>query len=204
MARGAHEIPKKNKFPSWGLILLLLLPALCVGGVIAYLSASAGPLTNKFTVAPDAVVAVNQTMADPQYSNNVVVTDQGYAVYLRAAVVVNWEKTVDGKREILSKIPEASLDYSLSAKDENPWIQLSDGFYYYRYVITDHGQFPPPVSLQVLPGNRHPEYELKMTVYAQTVQAVGTTDEDHTTPNKDAVFDAWGVEASAFLKDDEP
>lgn len=203
MARGAHEIPKKNKFPAWGLILLLLL-TLSVGGVTAYLSASSDTLTNKFTVAPDAVVAVNQTMADPQYSNNVVVTDQGYAVYLRAAVVVNWEKTVDGKREILSKIPEASLDYSLSAKDESPWIQLGDGFYYYRYVIADSGQFPPPVSLQVLPGNRHPEYELKMTVYAQTVQAVGTTDEDHTTPNKDAVFDAWGVEASAFLKDDEP
>lgn len=203
MARGAHEIPKKNKFPAWELILLLLL-TLSVGGVTAYLSASSDTLTNKFTVAPDPVVAVNQTMADPQYSNNVVVTDQGYAVYLRAAVVVNWEKTVDGKREILSKIPEASLDYSLNAEDGSPWIQLGDGFYYYRYVIADSGQFPPPVSLRVLPGNRHPEYDLKMTVYAQTVQAVGTTDEDHTTPNKDAVFDAWGVEAAAFLKDDEP
>ena len=192
MARGAHEILKKNKYPARGLILLLLLPALCVGGVIAYLSASAS-LTNSFTPNAPATVTVNE-------DNQVTVDYQDYAVYLRSAVVVNWVKDGDPS-SILGETPVLGTDYELTY-DTKVWHQHSDGFFYYRSVIE-----ADKTNLSVAtitPKTSRSGYSLEATILAQTVQAVGTTDEDHTTPNKDAVFDAWGVEASEFIGKTNP
>ena len=189
MARGAHEIPKKNKFPAWGLILLLLL-TLSVGGVTAYLSASSGSLKNVLPIAEKPDITVGK-------DNSISVPDKGYAVFLRAAVVVNWEKTDEGQRNILAAMPEEGegKDYTVSVNSN--WVKVGD-FYYYEPVIVEGGDIPAPVSFQVLPGNRHPEYELKMTVYAQTVQAVGETDGDPKAnpviPPVPAVVDAWNVD----------
>ena len=195
--RGTQEIPRKRGFTARALILLLLLLALSVGGVTAFLSTSDGPLTNSFKVEENPGMGVNPPENEnPVYNNDITVNTisydySGYAVFLRAAVVVNWEK--DG--DILAEMPVEGTDYELTLNQTTSegigWTKLSDGFYYYQAVISERAQYPAPVTI-TRKGN---EGELKVTVLAQTVQAVGTTD----VGDEPAVYDAWGVMPSDFL-----
>lgn len=186
----AHEHKRTNKRISpllWVILIILLLGA-SVGGVSAYLSASTGALENSFTVDEHPTVKVN---AD----NSITVTNSGYAVYLRAAIVVNWVNEANGN--ILAEIPEKgdSGDYSLTLGDN--WVKHTDGFYYYRSKImantTDTTTTPVVTTLSDNTDSPNPEgYTLSMRIAAQTVQAVGTTD----STNADAVEDAWGITAA--------
>lgn len=190
MARGAHEIPRKNKFPIRGLILVLLLLAISVGGVTAYLSASDGPLSNVFTVEDHPGLGVNPATADAGYKNRISVSVLDYAVYLRAAVVVNW---VNANGDILAEMPVAGQDRDYELTVSNQWREIN-GIYYYTSVIQKNGTIEPPVTIS--PVTAKDGYTLKMTIYAQTVQAVGTTDDG----TKTAVEDAWGVAATEFIQ----
>lgn len=196
MARGAHEIPGKNKLPVRGLILLLLLLALAVGGVTAFLSTSDGPLTNNFPIEDHPSLGVNPSENDnPQYNNDIVINtisggSSGYAVYLRAKVLVNW---VNANGDILAEMPVAGQgrDYELTVS--NQWREIN-GIYYYTSVIQKNGTIEPPVTITNAVNKTG--YQLKVTVLAQTVQAVGETDDG----SKTAVEDAWGVSATDFIQ----
>ena len=175
MARGKYEAPHKRRSPIFGILLALVIFGATTGGVAAYLSLSSGEVTNKFDNGPPSVVEVN---AD----NTITVRDLGYAVYLRAAVVINW---INDSGEILADVPVKDTDYSLSLGDG--WKNI-DGFYYYSSKIQADTKTDPVVTMTTKTVKAG--YELKITVIAQTVQAIGQTDGN--TP-VDAVKDAWGV-----------
>lgn len=170
---------RSQKLKIWTAVLIVLvLLAAGTGGVYAYLSANSGPVSNTFTpetpVTPSA--AVSTTGAGQTYNVTVNVPDAGYAVYVRAAVVVTWQK--DG--QIYGQAPV----YTVSGAN---WFKHGD-FYYYKLPVSSSA----PLNLEVNVTSSTPPaegYKIHVEVISQTIQAVGTVD-GGTTP---AVTDAWGV-----------
>ena len=183
MKHGKREIPRKRKPLLMRVLLTVAVAGLAVVGVAAYLSHSSNSVKNDFSVENHPVVTVSDS--------GITVTDPGYAVYLRAAVVVNWVNKENGN--ILAVQPVAGTDYTLTVK-EGKWKE-ADGFYYYIEKISSNGSVSLPVT--VTPKDTKEGYELKVSIAAQTVQAVGTTDGDSPV---DAVQDAWGEAAANLLK----
>jgi hypothetical protein len=97
----------------------------------------------------------------------------GYKVYVRAIVVVNWIKD-----EAICATPDGA-SYVVTA---NGWTKQGDFYYYNQAVDSLEDSFE--VTYDKKPG-----YDVQVQVVCQTVQAVGTDDED----SKTAVEDAWGV-----------
>lgn len=179
----AHEqqntATKRTSHLLW-LILILLLLGSTVGGVSAYLSASSNELTNTFAMDEPPKITVN--------NSSITVEDPGYAVYLRAAVVVNWKNTSNGN--LLAEVPTEGTDYNLSLGTN--WFKHSDGFYYYKDKMFDgenDAKMPLP-AFTLNPLTTKTGYALTIQIAAQTVQAVGTTDG---VDPVDAVVDAWGI-----------
>ncbi len=183
MKHGKREIPRKRKPLLMRVLLTVAVAGLAVVGVAAYLSHSSNSVKNDFSVENHPVVTVSDS--------GITVTDPGYAVYLRAAVVVNWVNKENGN--ILAVQPVAGTDYTLTVNED--WKQGDDGFYYYTEAITSGVEKLSPVAVTQIKANG--DYTLKVSIAAQTVQAVGTTDGDSPV---DAVQDAWGEAAANLLK----
>ena len=172
MRHGKFETPRRQFSPTVWIVLLLAVTAMSLGGVGAYLLHSADqPVDNTFIIESHPQVSI-----DDNY--NVTVTSD-YAVYLRAAVVVNW-KCTNGK-PVLATMPVEGKHYTVN-KD---W-ELKDGnFYYYKSSVTNGTIEAPIVTVNGTKTN----YELVADVAVQAIQAVGTVD-GGTTP---AVENAWGL-----------
>lgn len=169
-------------------MISVLLVCSCIT-VFAYLSAFTGPLNNMFSVFSNPVTTVNDTMdvVNSKKTNSCVnVGNPGYAVYVRAAIVITWEKS-DGSVHAEVPLEGTGKDYLISL-NETDWLKGADGFYYYRDMITSGDTAPLIVSLTEI--NQPPEdFTMHVEIIAQTIQALGTTD----VSDIPAVVDAWGV-----------
>lgn len=170
--------------PLFWVVLIVVILGLSFGGVSAYLTWSSDGVENQFIFAehPQATVSSENGM-----DYTISVTDPGYAVYLRATVIVNWENEnvnpTTNDHNILAAMPVLDTDYALTLQEN--WTIDSDGFYYYLPKIQDTSSIPFVTVKELAPKNG---YNLKVTVLAQTIQAVGTTDADDSVT---AVQDAW-------------
>lgn len=192
MGRYVGKYCKKRRIPlgSWLLVALAVL-SLTVGGVVAYLSASTDAVENKFVSDASTDPAVIETFRNNEKTNVVVdVGDPGYAVYVRAAVVVTWKDT-DGN--VWGEAPEAGVDYTIDLGED--WFLGSDGFYYYTEPVAYDGEDGTTKlttnlidSCAPVAGKAPTGYTLNVEIIAQTIQALGTTDGD-----VPAVTAAWGV-----------
>lgn len=197
MAGYAGKYCKKRRIPlaSWVLILLAGM-SLMVGGVVAYLSASTGAVLNHFIPEVAEDPSIVETFEDNEKTNvKVNVGEPGYAVYVRAAVVVTWKDKVNG--DVLGVMPQAGVDYTIALGDN--WFQGSDGFYYYRSPVAYDGEKDSSKLTENLINSCKPKdgktpagYHLNVEIVAQTIQALGTTDDDNTP----AVAKAWGVDVA--------
>lgn len=177
---------KKNSKRSISLLASVLVIALSVITVAAYLFINLGPLTNKFQPA---------VAQDPEVNNDysIKVPNKGYAVYVRAAIVVNWQyKDGEGNVKVLGDVPVEGVDYTLTLNADD-WLKGSDGFYYYKTMVTPAekdttasivSEFTT-LKTVVYDGV---EYSVNIDIISQTIQALGTTDDG----TKRAVEDAWG------------
>ena len=182
MNRKKHEtFPKRKNVPVIAILLLIALLGAATGGVVAYLSTSTDSVTNEFSQALAPVVAV-------QENNSIKIEDPGYAVYLRAAVVVNWKND----DHILAEIPKENTDYTITPG--NGWKKI-DSFYYYQSAVMSETTTSPVVQVTKIKEKKG--YDLEVNVAVQAVQAVGTTDNS---PEKSAVEDAWGISAADFIQ----
>lgn len=165
------------------LIASVLLLTASIGTVYAYLSATTEEHTDTFIPA-DAVIPI-VSVSPPQTGTataSVTVPNAGYPVYVRAAVVVNWIKINKENRKICATPDGAQYSVSTDGWTEN------GNFYYYNSAIDASND----VVLQNTITVTYTEvdgYEVQVQVIAQTIQAVGTVDNETNT----AVFDAWGV-----------
>lgn len=183
MAHGKHVAKKGNRrlWPAVLLVAVILLVA-SFGGVVAYLSTSAGPVTNDFT---------KQTDGNPALSNYAVTIDKdlGYSVYVRAIPVINWK---DANGNVLGEAPLAGGDYTITM-NATDWFEQG-GFWYYTKPVNPGGATTALIS--AIKVNAAPEgYSLTVDMAAQIIQALGSTDVsgEPYTDGIPAVQDAWGV-----------
>lgn len=186
---------KTKKIPalSWVLMGIALL-AMISGGVAAYLSYSTPAVSNSFEADTDQDPAILETMENNVKSNVAVSVsaDQGYAVYVRAAIVATWRRgdtEPDGQEILLPQAPQPDTDYTLSLNLTNTGWFEEGGFYYYRPMVNP-GASTAELITSCTPNVTKEGYVLNVEIMAQTIQALGTTDANGTP----AVTDAWGVQ----------
>lgn len=171
------------------IVLVLLTAVLLIataGAVYAYLSANAG------TGVSNSMEPAGET--DPIISAYAVdVGTPGYAVYVRAIVVVTWQ---DASGNIYGQMPVEGQDYVVdwNVGDGKTWFQ-KDGFYYYRQPVAYDGEnvssrYTTALLNQITVNREIDGYTLKAEIISQTIQAVGYTNDSSSIP---AVQDAWGV-----------
>ena len=178
--------PKKQRMPmaSW-LIALLAAASLTTGTVAAYLAVASNEIKNTFSAEDQVDPTVSETFSGTKKENVYVqVGDPGYAVYVRAAIVVTWKNSDD---QVWSAAPQPE-EYSLTIGEG--WKKGADGFYYHLAPVPS-GESTEVLIKECSPIAQAPEsgYTLSVEIMTQTIQALGTTD-DGEIP---AVQDAWGV-----------
>lgn len=204
---------KKRRLPRLLIVGVILLALLSVSA-LAYLSASTSGLVNTFEPAKETDPGIKETVNDPLTVKENVYVDvgnPGYAVYVRAAIVVNWEENgidASGNKTIITDTgrfhataPVAGTDYtiSLNTATDGPWFLGKDGFYYHKTMVNPNESTKALInSCQLEEGVDPPDgYHLDVKIVAQTIQALGTTDNDaHGKPvavGTPAVEDAWKV-----------
>jgi len=182
MAHGMHIATKAKRrlWPAWLLIAVIVLAA-SFGGVAAYLSTTAGPVTNEFDIAGEQ---------DPTVEGYVVSVpaDLGYSVYVRAAVIVNW-KAENG--DVLAQAPVQGADYSITM-NETDWFEYR-GFWYCRAAVAPGGSTATLIG-DLTVATEQSGYTLTAELAAQTIQALGSTDvADPYSDGTPAVTEAWKV-----------
>lgn len=168
-------------------LTVLLIAAVTVATVYAYLKTSTPAVTNSFAADVDPDITITESFKDDVKSNVAVqVGDTGYSVYVRAAIVVTWKNAENG--DVLATKPVAGVDYTITLNDSD-WFE-KDGFYYHKAAVPSEGTTANfIISCKPIAGKAPAGYGLNVEIVAQTIQSAGTTD----TGDTPAVTDAWGV-----------
>ena len=180
------------------LIAACVLVMIMAVTAMAYLSATTEKVENSLTPATDPWPTVQEIFQDNVKADvKVNVGNLDYAVYVRAVILVNWEK--DGSSGTYYGLaPTLGTDYTL-ALNTGDWFE-KDGFYYYKTSIHS-GSTANLINNCTLAATADPPagYHLMVQIVAQTIQALGGTDSDDTP----AVTAAWGIEVNTdgTLKD---
>lgn len=122
---------KQTVKPSALLVSLLLLLTVTVGGTLAFLLDSSGPITNVFT--PSQVTTKVDESFNGSVKSNVRIRNTGdTAAWIRAAVVITWQ---DADGNVYGKAPVANEDYTISYDLVSGWEKGDDGFYYWTKPV---------------------------------------------------------------------
>ena len=177
MYNGSHVSPRKKSGRSRRPLLLLaslvLLLALAVGGTVAWLNSSSGPVTN--TMSPGQVpITINETINETFNGitkSGVTVTNTGNIdAYIRVAIVAN---AVDENGNIIAG---TAPSYTVN---ETNW-QYLDGYYYYKGAVAPDGTTEALFtgSVTVTGG--------ELNILAESIQVLGGIN------GKTASVYAWG------------
>ena len=165
------------------LVLLIAIAALMtasIGGTVAWLATSSGPITNTFTPAHVSVSVTDEI--DGNTKENVQITNTSdIPVYMRVAVVANWYEGEDANKKIVAPWN----DYrGFAAKVSGNWEQDGNYFYYKGTVAakTPVELFKNGEGYSAVNNTDYPNAHLEMDIIAQVIQATPT----------DAVTAAWG------------
>lgn len=112
------------------LVSLLLLLTVTVGGTIAFLMDSAGPLNNLFNPS-QVTTKVEETLSGDTKSNVYIKNTGDTDAWIRAAVVITWQ---DEDGNVYGQAPVAGTNYTDWTPGRN-WVKGSDGFYYYTKPV---------------------------------------------------------------------
>lgn len=168
-------------------LVVLLLAAAVTAGVYAYLQTKGNLAQNTIEPAPEPTIQIQESLReenDRVVKENVCVDvgNPGYAVYVRATIVATWQ---DQDGNIFYQMPTQGTAYTLQINTED-WFQAGE-FYYFKKPVNS-GKTDELIELCKWIGDPPVDgYDLHVEVIAQTIQAVGTTDEG----NIPAVEDAW-------------
>lgn len=168
----------KNRPHKKGKLLVISLAVLCLcilsGTTLAYLVTGAGPISRIFTPGTVSceVVKAEETVG---YAENVKIKNTGTApAYIRAAIVVTFEKVENGNIIVSSITPDEG-DYLIQFAENENWEKGKDGFWYYTQPVaagatTDDLIVLCDDSRSVAPRG----YTLTVEVVASAIQASGT------------------------------
>ena len=181
-----EQAPVRRRLPvgAWILIAAAVI-LMMVGGVVAYLSATTGAVTNDFTADKVVNPTIEESFDGTTKTNvKVNVGNPGYGVYVRAAIVVTWK---DAGGNVLGTAPVAGTDYEIAFG--SGWFKGADGYYYHKAMVESGVTSDLIVSCKPIDGKTPAGYGLDVEIMAQIVQALGTTD----TGNTPAVTDEWKI-----------
>lgn len=112
-----------------GIVAVALAAVLTVGGTVAFLVASTGPVTNTFTPA-NVSTEIEEGFNGTTKSDVRVENKSDIPVYVRAKVVINW---VDADGNVVTSVP-VGYSYTITnadgttANDISAWFPLRVGF----------------------------------------------------------------------------
>lgn len=153
---------------------IVLVLTVTVGGTLAYLITSSGPVTNTFTPARVTCAVIENGKPSgnrTEYNvgttkSDVVIKNTGTtAAYIRAAVAANW---VVGT-EIVAPVAISSGDLDLGSG----WSAGSDGYYYYDSSVEAGGSTSALIDSYTVADAGTPPTgaHLEMTIVCQAIQA---------------------------------
>ena len=162
MYSGAHVKPRKKsggRRPLLLLVSLVLILALAVGGTVAWLNSSSGPVTN--TMTPGKVpITINETFDGAKKSGVSVTNNGNIDAYIRVAIVAN---AVDKNGNIIAgKAP----DY-VSLVNTDYWQPLEDGYYYYKGAVAPGNTTKPLFTDDVTVTDG------ELNILAESIQVLG-------------------------------
>ena len=175
---------------------LVLLAVSIVGGTLAFLLDTAGPVENTFE--PTYVPIEVEEDFDGETKKDVTIRNTGnIPAYIRATYVVNW---ADEDGNIWGTPPVEGEDYTIEINfadwKQNP--SDKDAYYYYTSAVAaNSGETTNFINICSLKENVMPpkdadgsEYYLRVDILAQSVQS----------EPDDAVLDLWGVDPTTLGK----
>lgn len=161
------------------LIALIVILTCAVGGTLAWLVDSTGPVTNTFT--PGMITCeINETNSGGVKSNVTVTNTGNVSAYIRAAIVIN---LVDSEGNVYAKAPAAGTDYNMTPAASG-WTKKGD-YYYYNGAVAASGTTTNLIDSITEVGS-HDGYHLQVTVLAEAIQAEGGNG------TQSAAENAWG------------
>lgn len=144
---------------------LVLVLGLSVGGTLAYLVTSTGPVTNTFT--PGEVKTEIEEQFKDDIKENVKVKNTGTVdAYIRAQIVINW---VDEDGNIVAD-PGEDAKYDLDM-GSNKWQKEADGFWYYTEKVGAGGKTENLIDRCVVTTPADAGVGLQVTILSQAIQA---------------------------------
>ena len=149
--------------------LVIVLLTFSVGGTIAWLVTSTGPITNTF--APSTVDTQVLEEFNGTSKSSITVYNKNYAtnipVYVRVRLVANW---VNANGEIVAP---ATITVSYNTTN---WTQSGD-YYYYNEVLpvddTTENLLSSPIVQPTVPDGVPADSKLQVVVLHQSIQADG-------------------------------
>ena len=185
-----------------GIAAVALAAVLTVGGTVAFLVASTGPVTNTFTPA-NVSTEIEEGFDGTTKSNVRVENKSDIPVYVRAKVVINW---VDAAGNVVTSVPEG-YSYTMnptSLPANSEWVLGADGFWYYTVALTAFDNIEEAgtdqtknliYSIVVTKGGN--DFNLSVQILTEAIQASGTTT-DASGNEVSAVVDAWSPTVSGI------
>lgn len=168
MYNGSHVSPRKKsggpRRPLLLLVSLVLLLALAVGGTVAWLNSSSGPVTN--TMSPGQVpITINETINETFNGitkSGVTVTNTGNIdAYIRVAIVAN---AVDENGNIIA----GTAPSYVSLVNTDYWQLLEDdGYYYYKGAVAPGDTTKPLFTDDVTVTDG------ELNILAESIQVLG-------------------------------
>lgn len=171
------------------LLIAVVVIAVITASVYAIFLRNSDTVKNTFTPAVSKIPDIQESFDGTTKKDvKIEVGKTEYPVYVRAALVFNWQEK-DNSNEVVYFSQPTKDDYLLKI-NESKWELKSDGYYYYSDPVPSNG-VTDALILECEPVNPAPDekYTLSVKVLAQTIQAVGRTDDD----SKLAVEDAWSI-----------
>ena len=191
------------------LVSIFLLLTVTVGGTIAFLVDSDGPLNNRF--APSRVTTkVEETLSGTTKKDVKIQNTGDTDAWIRVAVVVTWQ---DEAGNIYGQAPVAGMDYTITYDLNNGWEQGNDGFYYWTKPVAANNVTGTLITnctaLQaktVSTGDEPVTYYLSVEIIASGIQSKparvfneewkssGLTVKDHDGDGNELAPDKWVLE----------
>lgn len=141
------------------LVSLLLIVTATVGGTIAFLMDSDGPLHNLFNPSEVTTEVVEELSGNTK--SNVKIKNTGDTdAWIRAAVVVTWQ---DKDGNVYGRAPVAGTNYKAWTPGEG-WEIGDDGFYYYTKPVAAGASTATALIAEIFPIGEAPADDYYLTV----------------------------------------
>lgn len=187
MKHGKREMPRsRNCKGRTALIALALVFCCSVGGTLAWLITTSGPVENTFTPAHVDCEVLEDSFGGTTKSGVLVHNTSDVSAYIRAALVPTW---VDDKGNIVAK--PASLDDLTIQYNESDWKQSGE-YWYCTSPIPAGGDTPVLITSATVKAENG--YHMDLQILAEAIQADGVN-----SSSVKAVKDAWGVDPTTLL-----